>query len=599
MYKSISDKFLVNTAIAFVLFCFLVMESGCAYYKVTCRVDTQPDLVLDNLINDLFPPNVYPRDVYPESNLKLILLSGRDVYVFDYQGRWHIDNAMLKGDTIVGISRKAPVPAQNDPSYPENRKNRKYDKKTESQIVRRVNFYVDTLRHLPHDSAFFSTVSINKYEIYRNDQGKSAGVAIGIAIPIVLTVLGISLMIAATVEMNKAAKESVEGSSCPFVYTGDGDSWQFRGDIFPGATMKTLERDDYLPLPLDQAMPEGTYPVRIANMLQEIQYIDQADLVIVEHDRSVRPLIDKYGGIQTIGDPVTPSAAADSRGVDCLAEVIAIDLNTHDFNEDMDTSIASLNSLELTFRSASRPDTGKLIVSARNSLWGEYLVGELYSLFGKRYPEWQEKQEQKPIAEYQEWMQEQGLPLQVYALVGDEWVMQDYFELTGTFGYREMVMPLALKDAWVAESNGGPGYILKLKLVTGYYFWQLDYAAMDLAPNVPVNIISLDARSAYDQDSQDQISLLTSDDGKYLILDKPGEYADLEFILPDISDQATSMFLHARGYYQEAREYEGKPDLARLKTFREPGKLSRWSYENYKSLLSSITSLSTSRNLPR
>ena len=54
MNKLITEKLIVNTAIAIVLASFLFMESGCAYYKVTTKVDLAPQTIIPELLMDLF-----------------------------------------------------------------------------------------------------------------------------------------------------------------------------------------------------------------------------------------------------------------------------------------------------------------------------------------------------------------------------------------------------------------------------------------------------------------------------------------------------------------------------------------------------------------
>jgi hypothetical protein len=588
MKKLFNDKFIVNTAIAIVLVSFIFMESGCAYYKVVSKHDLPPENIITELLNDLFPESAYPRDFYPEGNLRQIIFSGRDVYAFDAKGRWLLNTPVLKGDSIFTNATISPLPPANDPAYPENRKSRQYNRKAEERIVRRINLYVDTLGFISGDSSIIPVSAINSYDVYESDGGKSGGVALAIALPIGLTVLMISLLISASVRAGKEAKENASNSSsCPFIYAFDGEAWQFMGEIYGGATLSTLEREDYLALPSYHFTPGMTYTIRMANMLQEIQYINQADLLIIEHSSEVRPLVDKYGQVQTIQEPLLPSKAVDSKGNDCLSAVTANDRFTHNFDEDLDTAAGNfLNSLELTFTSNSAPGQGKLILNAGNSLWGDYMVNELHGLFGKRYDNWVNKKEQEPPGDYLEWMQQQGIPLLVYALEGEEWNKIDYFNLTGAFGFRDMVLPMDLSHAWTEDNSGGqPGYSLKLKLVTGFQFWQVNSAAIDLTENVTVGITWVDAGSATDQHGKDVAGLISSDDGQYLVQEKTGDYATLEFNLPTGIDPSFTLFLHSKGYYHQAEEGKGKPDVALLKTFLEPGKLSRWSYDEFSKAL--------------
>jgi hypothetical protein len=459
--------------------------------------------------------------------------------------------------------------------------------------VRRINLYVDTLEFISGDSCIIPVSAINRYDVYGSDGGKSGGVALAIALPIGLTVLMISLIISASVRAGKEVKEDASNSSsCPFIYAFDGEAWQFLGEIYGGATLSTLEREDYLALPRYHVNPGMDYKLRMANMLQEIQYINQADLLVIEHDRDVKPLVDKYGEVQTVREPVLPSVAVDSKGNDCLAEIAFTDRLTHDFDEDLDTLAGNLlNSLELTFTNNSAPGQVKLILNAGNSLWGDYIVSELHGLFGKRYDNWVARQEQQPPESFLEWMQQQGIPLLVYALEGEEWNQIDYFNLTGAFGFRDMVLPMDLSHAWTEDNSGGqPGYSLKLKLVTGFQFWQVNSAAIDLTENTPVEIIPVQATVAKDQHGKEVSALISSDDSHYLVQEKTGDYATLEFNLPAGIDSTFTLFLHSKGYYHQADEGKGKPDIALLKTFLEPGKLSQWSYKEFSRALAAYNS---------
>lgn len=566
-----TDQFILTTAIMIVLASFLFMISGCSYYKTSTKINDQPDTFFSGIADDLYKKWEYPREYYPEQKLVNIFFQERDFYVFDSTGRWHLSIPKLTGDTIIGQAQFSPIPIGEKNEILESRKSRRYDTKTESDIIKRINLYVDKLNFNDTGAAYITVSSIQECEIFKKDRGKTTGKVLGTFFLVLAAVGVIALIVAAA-------------TSCPFVYAFDGNAYQFIGEIYGGAIYPSLERDDYLALPKYDYGPGSNYKVKVANMLQEVQYINQADMLILTHDSTVYPLLDKYGHVQTISNPIMPCEATDSKGKDCMEEITVKDKLTHDFCEALDTSVTSnyLNSLDLTFKSNSNPGSTKLYLNGKNSLWGDYMIREFYKLFGSRYQKFVRRMEDKPALFHQEWMQQQGLLLQVYIMKDGEWEPADYFNMVGAFGSRDMVLPLDVENAWSAENSDGiTEYTLRLKLVSGFMFWEVDYAAIDLSENAKVGKVMLSPVNADDQDGNNVLKLISSDDDRYLVQQNTGDETTLDFILPESIDPSFTVYLHSKGYYKQAGKNSNEPDVALLEAFRKPGRLSLWSSRKF------------------
>ena len=78
---------------------------------------------------------------------------------------------------------------------------------------------------------------------------------------------------------------------------------------------------------------------------------------------------------------------------------------------------------------------------------------------------------------------------------------------------------------------------------------------------------------------------MMDDDDKYLIQEKVGDYAILEFDAPEISDNESSVILHSKGYYLILREQEGKVQKKILRTFKNKGRFPEYSKELYREFL--------------
>ena len=576
MNKINTDQLIVSSAIAIVLISFVLMISGCSYYRVVTADKKPSGDFFNQAISMLFPEKKYPRNYYPEENLKIMLFTLSDFYLFDSKGRWHLLKPEFRNDTIFAEAVQVEMTPPSDPSYPENRPSQRYKSTKEGDIVRRINFYTDTLKFSGADSAYLPFSSIKQYDIYSKNQKKTHDITMGV----VFAVIGAGL---AAIIIPISIANYAGMTSCPFIYTYTGNDWVFNGEIFGGAVLRTLERNDYLALPAGNTIPGGNYKVKMANRLEEIQYINQADLLVVNHDSSVKVLVDKYGEVQTVKQPLPPCEARDSRGNDVLALISSADLQTCDFDEEPDTRASCMNYTDLAFTSDSNPDSCKILVKGHNTLWIDQLTNSLFEMMGKKYPYWIRYMDRKPEGTQMKWVLSQGLPLRVYLKKGQEWHAADYFDIVGPVAAREMVLPLDVRDAWTMDTTDGmPRYTLNIRLVTGYNFWEVDYAGLDLTENSPVEIIEVKPDAATDQDGMEVRDLLAADDDQYLVQEETGNEAIMEFTLPPNATASRSIFLHSKGYYHQVIEKNGNSKLAFIMTFLRPGRLSEWSYEQYK-----------------
>ncbi len=87
-----------------------------------------------------------------------------------------------------------------------------------------------------------------------------------------------------------------KGTSCPILYAWDGGGFRFVSDFLGGAIIGYLtgpgqyytpDTDEYLPL-RDLEARDGRYVLQVANQLEEIVYLDAAELVAVDHPAHLR-----------------------------------------------------------------------------------------------------------------------------------------------------------------------------------------------------------------------------------------------------------------------------------------------------------------------
>jgi hypothetical protein len=216
------------------------------------------------------------------------------------------------------------------------------------------------------------------------------------------------------------------------------------------------------------------------------------------------------------------------------------------------------------------------MIRARNTNWAHSLTQTYIALFGDKFIDWRNNVEKIKPDVMEKRQLEQNLPILVYVQNGDKWEFVDYFPLTGSTAYRDLVMSIPVPP----NNNNGK---LKIRLETVFNFWHLDQAVLDADAKTPADILTYDIRSDYNEKGLKE--QLSSSDRNYLVINSD-EPIDLNFKIPaGTANGNTSYFLKASGYYHYEDHYAGSPDMARLNDFKSPGGFSRFSKQQYKEYL--------------
>lgn len=457
---------------------------------------------------------------------------------------------------------------------------------SDKYILAEVHLYLHNSNgiNLEERSEFRIPLSqISKVDTYSKDTGKDAtALALTIA-AIPVAALGI-IMLAWLID-------PPDFSSCPYAYfMNSSGNFEFLGEIFGGAIYGPLERHDFMLLP-DAIKETGSYIIRINNELSEIQYVNLAEIMAVQHNPGVKVLPDRTGRLHTITDLMLPCKAESLGGNDLLSCLNKVDGDSFIFNEypEVTSDSSAFNSVIMAFGIPPDADTGKLVIRAGNQIWGDYQINEFTKLFGKKYDNWIRKQRNTDGSTALKWQHGQKLFMDVSVRTDTGWRYIDYFELTGPMGRRDLVMAIPLKDAGLTGQKD-----LQVKLTTGFMFWEMDYAGMDFSGNAPVSIQYIHPLSAITESGSEVATNLSDDDHNYYIQHHTGEAATITYQIPEVTPgMATTLILHSKGYYEHVRDYEGPPEVARLLLLTEPGRFSRMSSDNFRAFSKSEANMFT------
>ncbi len=445
---------------------------------------------------------------------------------------------------------------------------RQYSYETDS-VLNEVHIYsLDTVRLQGSQAYLLPFSKIGKIELIEKDRKRTSRQ--------VTLITAISLGVIITVLVIGASTFSIPVSFgfCPLVSTMDSGQAVLQGDLFAGAMSQSLQREDYLPLavkPFDQELI-----VLLQNDLRESDYIDMADLLVVEHPTQVQAAIGDDGTVFTLAALIPPEEAILNNARNVLSQVTGSDQAYCHF-DDLSRS-SSVNEVVLTFPGPGQAKNGRLVLDVKNSCWLEYLFNAYVSQTGDHHDVWDGMVSRRHPGKLIHWMTEQDIPLRISVRQHAGWREVKQLNMVGSTANRRIVIPLEL-------SPGGEDF--QVKLTTGFMFWDLDYAAMDFSPQDNFTTAFVQPDHAVDEAGKSMLSELSHKDGKYLQLAGPEGSATLRYHWdkPMPAGKTYSFFLSASGFYLAQWDYAEKADMEFLKGFNKPGAMSRYSASAIQSAL--------------
>ncbi|MEN9700485.1 MAG: hypothetical protein RLZZ301_1683, partial [Bacteroidota bacterium] len=252
--------------------------------------------------------------------------------------------------------------------------------------------------------------------------------------------------------------------NCPRVYLNDGNGLHVEKSLFTGAISPQLERQDIKQIP-DYNSRSQTLNVRLQNDQKEQQYIDQVALVVVHHDSDVLVTMDQQANLYTSKKCISPTEVTDGQGTSVRIDVAAIDDLSYDFRPE---KVAGICELVAQFPGI-QTNNATFILRIKNTEWAGYAYHEFEALFGDEYASWVEKNKDKPRSEREKWMRQEGIQLVLELKRNGSWEPIEDIDLVGDIAFEQLAVPLTNIPA-------GP---IELRLRSGFYFWQIDYIALD------------------------------------------------------------------------------------------------------------------------
>ena len=527
-------KFTSNLSFLLIL-ALLNLTTGCSYYK-NKKVETHPDTMAEQI------------NKFNQEQKYVVIHAGSN--------SWHLNDILINEDEQL-LSGTIDMISASHQNLIEIDKTFKYNR-NKSQPLNEVHFFLkNNISPERGKTIVIPLADINSISVNDRNTGRSILYALG-------TTVGVFALLLIIYWATK--------SSCPFVYINNGEEFVFMGELYPGVITANLQRDDYLALPNFKAF-NNEYILKISNELLEIQHTDLAQLLLVDHDENVEILLDKSGNLHSFSSISSPRNVLVDGIKDDINPSLVKDNNNYLFNTDILNS-KSTRELILEFDKPENKLTAKLYLTAKNSMWLDYVYGKFNEQFGDYYPKFQKDQQKAPAENGLNWMIDQHIPLSVYIKTTTGWELVEYINPVGPMATRDLVIPIDLANH--SEDK------LIVKLESGFMFWEVDYVGIDYTKNLPLKITTILPSSAIDENNNDVTVLLEKTDKKYFVQPEIGNEVLITYKTENTkTDQKQSVFLKNRGYYNYIRDYDGIPDFVKLQSFKEKNAFTDFSREQY------------------
>jgi len=362
---------------------------------------------------------------------------------------------------------------------------------------------------------------------------------------------------------------------CPFVFGRTGGEWRVETECFSGAVFRAAQRRDWARL--EHTRPEyGRLPLRVVNLLQEVDSVDQLAVLRIEHDEGTELYPTEDGRMLAVR-PVAPVSARDDRGNDILPLIRARDASCWLAVPEQQPKDRGRRWMECRFPLQADADSVTLLFDVQNTQWGARLQYGFFSLFGSglqsAYDRW--NADATARQQIRDILLREGM-LEVSIWDGTRWRPAGHVWEVGLSAWRAVALRIGVEDIRDSE--------LRLRLEAPAGVWMVRHGGMDVLPPGDVRVRRLHPSVATRDWGEDCLPQLLQEDGRYVSLDT-GEGADVIFTVSDdqpVEGRRVTWVLESAGYYRMKVPASAPPDTGLLtRMFTEPGFFARHADEAF------------------
>lgn len=382
------------------------------------------------------------------------------------------------------------------------------------------------------------------------------GALVGLAVDAVVVAMAVASMNDSWGDTPSCRTSDPNCTSCPLISSFDGHEWREEAEVLGSALLESAQRGDSARLE-HLATIDGTYRLKIANTMAEVDFVDSLRLLVVDAEPGVRALPGPAGALLSVSNPRPPSRAVDRRGATFTPQLGESDGRvwfSNGFGRDPHQPADLKDGLVVEFERPPAANEVTLIFDVRSTPWAAHMLTRLLALQGPHLEAWRARMnsDREARAAFLTALAREGLPaIQIWD--GCKWRPLGVLINLGPALSRQQAMRVDLR--------GIAGEMLRVRFDATPGFWIVDSILADFSPARPLHVTPLEPSGARVR-SEDVRAALQSADGVRLRLDR-GDAADLVFDAPPSRPGLERSFVvETTGYYTALVPERGAPDLA-------------------------------------
>jgi hypothetical protein len=306
------------------------------------------------------------------------------------------------------------------------------------------------------------------------------------------------------------------GSSCPFLYSLNGNGYQLEGEAFGTGLGRGMETSTSIVLKnIDYSRPEMN--VRFTNERPETHYFNNIEVVAIEHEINSEIIADNNENYIPIYSKINP-LSANANGHDILSYINKNDKKY--WEENLTPAKGNKDTIYLTFDNNTMTSSGTLIVDAINTYFGTYTYYYLNNLLGDKYLEFMNciETDSSLIYDLKDYLKESSLMVEVYN--GKEWDNSGYIKPEANF--TSFTKGLSFK---IPQSAGKQ---VKLRMIALKDVWKIDNICCDFSKKNEPAVHSQKIITAIKNDHENILNNINTCDNSYCVL-LPNDKLDIKF----------------------------------------------------------------------
>jgi hypothetical protein len=337
--------------------------------------------------------------------------------------------------------------------------------------------------------------------------------------------------------------------SCPTVYTYEASSEVLEAELFSSSISKLMEESD---LDVIGARPDadGAFMLRVTNEALETHYINQFQLLSLEHPTGTRVFPGPENSFVIVKDLHEPLVATSRGGVNVLPAIKAADDTQYRTGDDAFERLTSENENDWVDLSVNVPEgttSVKMVLRLRNSLLSTILFYDLVlGSQGLQAINWTQRINEDPVyAELFRTVYQTFSGVKVLSNENGSWIQHASITDAGPINWKHVAVEIPVTE---------PGELpVRLQFFPDNIF--IDYVGFDTSsPSdtklVPIPIDPVVVINNEGEERSDVLPFISSIDDQRLITN-PGDSYRFMYEIPRKGSTERTLFIQSHGYYTE------------------------------------------------